>query len=288
MLKKISALLSPVDEDYIATLGLKLLAGRNFTRKTDETQGVIINETLVKQMGWKLNSSDPKLNPIGKKVASRFSKSGNPDYRYKVIGVVKDFHSKSLHQAIEPMVLTYRKASWFVVARVRSQNMSQTMGFLQTEWKKISPNHPFKTYFVDQEFGRQYANDKKRGTIFFAFSTLAIFIACLGLFGLISFVVRQRNKEIGIRKVLGASVSNILKLISMDFIKLVLLANLLAFPLAYFVVKQWLQSFAYQASINLLVFALSGVIALVIALVTISTQAIKATTINPAEVLKDE
>ena len=286
--KRIGALYGPVDEDYIPTLGLKLLAGRNFTQQTDKTQGVIINETLMKKMGWKLNASDSKLNPIGKKVASRFNKSGNPDFKLKVIGVVKDFHAKSLHETIEPVVLRYGWASWFAVARVRPKNMGKTMRFIEQEWQKIDPIHPFRTFFVDEEFGRQYADDQKRGTIFFAFSILAIFIACLGLFGLVSFVVRQRHKEIGIRKVLGASVQSILQLISKDFIKLVLIANLLAFPLAYYTVKQWLQNFAYQTSISVLIFVLSGLIALIIALLTISTQALRATRINPAEVLKDE
>lgn len=286
--KSISALLAPVDEDYLATLGLQLLAGRNFTQKSDRSQGVIINETLVKQLGWKINASDPHLNPIGKRVASRFSKTGTPHYNLKVIGVVKDFHSKSLHLSIEPMVLRYRRNSWAVVARIRPENMSQTMGFLQEKWEKIDPIHPFRAFFVDEAFARQYREDEKRGTIFFAFSMLAIFIACLGLLGLVSFVVRQRHKEIGIRKVLGASVNHILKLVTYDFIKLVLLSNLLAFPLAYFVVKQWLQSFAYQASLNAMIFILSGMVALLVALLTISIQAIKATNINPAEVLKDE
>lgn len=286
--KSISALLAPVDEDYLATLGLQLLAGRNFTQKSDRNQGVIINETLVKQLGWKINSSDPHLNPIGKRVASRFSKTGTPRYNLKVIGVVKDFHSKSLHLSIEPMVLRYRRNSWAVVARIRPQNMAQTMSFLQEKWKKIDPNHPFRAFFVDEAFARQYREDEKRGTIFFAFSMLAIFIACLGLLGLVSFVVRQRHKEIGIRKALGASVRHILKLVTYDFIKLVLLSNLLAFPLAYFVVKQWLRSFAYQVSLNVMIFILSGVVALFVALLTISVQAVKATNINPAEVLKDE
>lgn len=286
--KSISALLAPVDEDYLATLGLQLLAGRNFTQKSDRNQGVIINETLVKQLGWKINSSDPHLNPIGKRVASRFSKTGTPRYNLKVIGVVKDFHSKSLHLSIEPMVLRYRRNSWAVVARIRPQNMAQTMSFLQEKWKKIDPNHPFRAFFVDEAFARQYHEDEKRGTIFFAFSMLAIFIACLGLLGLVSFVVRQRHKEIGIRKALGASVRHILKLVTYDFIKLVLLSNLLAFPLAYFVVKQWLRSFAYQVSLNVMIFILSGVVALFVALLTISVQAVKATNINPAEVLKDE
>lgn len=286
--KSISALLAPVDEDYLATLGLQLLAGRNFTQKSDRNQGVIINETLVKQLGWKINSSDPHLNPIGKRVASRFSKTGTPRYNLKVIGVVKDFHSKSLHLSIEPMVLRYRRNSWAVVARIRPQNMAQTMSFLQEKWKKIDPNHPFRAFFVDEAFARQYREDEKRGTIFFAFSMLAIFIACLGLLGLVSFVVRQHHKEIGIRKALGASVRHILKLVTYDFIKLVLLSNLLAFPLAYFVVKQWLRSFAYQVSLNVMIFILSGVVALFVALLTISVQAVKATNINPAEVLKDE
>ena len=286
--KKMDALQAPIDEDYLPTIGAKLLAGRNFSRTSDQTKGVIINETLVKKLGWKLNTTDPALNPIGKKVASRFNKSGNPNFGYEVIGVVKDFHSKSLHQTIEPMVFRYKSNSWFVVARIQPNQTAETMRFLQQTWEQVETSHPFRAFFVDQEFARQYADEEKRGTVFFAFSALAIFIACLGLFGLISFVVRQRNKEIGIRKVLGASVQNILQLISMDFIKLVLLANLLAFPLAYYVVQQWLQNFAYQTSINLLIFVASGILALIIALLTISTQALRATRVNPAEVLKDE
>ena len=286
--RKTSALYAPVDENYLKTMGMQLLEGKNFTQKSDQAKGVIVNETLVKKLGLKVNSKDPKLNPIGKKVSTSTSENGNPIFNRKIIGVVKDFHSKSFHSAIEPMVLSHVSQGWAVIARLNAGNIRQTMQAIQKTWEGVDQSRPFEARFVSDAFNRQYESEERLSKIFMAFAVLTIFIACLGLFGLISFVVRQRNKEIGIRKVLGASVQNILQLISMDFVKLVLLANLLAFPLAYYAVQQWLQSFAYQTSINLLIFVASGILALTIALLTISTQALRATRVNPAVVLKDE
>ncbi|OJJ21529.1 hypothetical protein BKI52_13375 [marine bacterium AO1-C] len=286
--KKTNALYVPVDENYLKTMGMQLLSGNNFIQKSDQAKGVIVNETLVNKLGLKVNSKDPKLNPIGKKVATSTSENGNPIFSRKIIGVVKDFHSKSFHNAIEPMVLTHVSQGWAVIARLNAGNIRQTMQSIQKVWEGVDQSRPFEARFVSDAFARQYESEERLSKIFMAFAVLTIFIACLGLFGLISFVVRQRNKEIGIRKVLGASVQNILQLISIDFIKLVLLANILAFPLAYYAVRQWLQNFAYQTSINLLIFMASGILALIIALLTISTQALRATRVNPAEVLKDE
>ncbi|HAS39321.1 MAG TPA: ABC transporter permease [Microscillaceae bacterium] len=286
--RKTSALYAPVDENYLKTMGMQLLEGKNFTQKSDQAKGVIVNETLVKKLGLKVNSKDPKLNPIGKKVSTSTSENGNPIFNRKIIGVVKDFHSKSFHSAIEPMVLSHVSQGWAVIARLNAGNIRQTMQAIQKTWEGVDQSRPFEARFVSDAFNRQYESEERLSKIFMAFAVLTIFIACLGLFGLISFVVRQRNKEIGIRKVLGASVQNILQLISMDFVKLVLLANLLAFPLAYYAVQQWLQNFAYQTSINLLIFVASGILALTIALLTISTQALRATRVNPAVVLKDE
>lgn len=286
--QRMSALFAPVDENYLQTIGITLLAGKNFDRKVAQKQGVIVNETLVKALGWQVNHQDPALNPLGKRVATGTTKNGNPRYSRKIIGVVKDFHSKSFHEKIEPMVLTHNAKGWAVIARLNTQKLKSTLKYMQGIWQSFDSERPFEARFINKAFDSQYKAEERIGNIFVAFSLLAIFIACLGLFGLVSFVVRQRNKEIGIRKVLGASVSHILQLISYDFVKLILIANVLAFPLAYFVVVQWLRNFAYQTSLNLLVFILSGIIALAIALFTISVQAIKATTINPAEVLKDE
>ena len=287
-IQKISALYAPVDEHYLETLGMQLLAGKNFVRKSEQAKGVIVNETLVKKLGLQVNAKDPKRNPIGKKIATRSSENGKPIFNRQIIGVVKDFHSKSFHSAIEPMVLTHVSQGWAVIARLRAGNVRQIIQRIQKVWEEVDQSRPFEARFVSDAFNRQYELEERLSKIFMSFAILTIFIACLGLFGLVSFVVRQRNKEIGIRKVLGASVNSILKLISMDFVRLVLWANLLAFPLAYYAVTQWLQYFAYKTSVNLLIFLASGILALVIALLTISSQALRATRINPAKVLKDE
>jgi putative ABC transport system permease protein len=213
----------------------------------------------------------------------------------KIIGVFQDFHIRSLHQAIEPMAVYLTRDRDFYypnrfIISLQPQNVKETMAKIQEVYENFDKKRPFETYFLDQNFARQYETDQKRMTIFFSFSIFTILIACLGLFGLASFTAEQRTKEIGIRKVLGADISGLLYLITKDFLQLVLVANVLAFPVAYWVMNNWLQNFAYRTKLyeNWLVFLLSGFVAFLIAVLTVSYQAYRAATVNPVKVLKDE
>ena len=277
-----------VGPTFIQTMGIGMVAGSNFTDDKADKYGVLVNETLVKMMGWKVGDKG-KLNPLGKTLETDFDEKGRARAKYRVIGVMRDFHLRSLHNKVLPLVI--RKTidkGWALLVRVNPQNIKQTMNYIQKEWEKVDKIYPLQAAFLDQTFARQYRQDERRGMIFYAFSVLTIFIACLGLFGLVSFTVQQRTKEIAVRKVLGASEQSILRIISRDFIVLILLANLLAFPAAYFVVDSWLQSFAYRTNISLIAFLLAGTITLLIAIFTISIQALRATKVNPVNVLKYE
>lgn len=271
-----------VDYDFFEFLEVPLIMGRNFqkTMKTDEAHGVIVNQSFVKRMRWK--------NPLGKKLEAGFNKQRVPQYSYKVIGVIKDFHVKSLHKKIEPIAFFLApEGSYNLMVRIQGNNLGETAAAVQKIYQKYDAR-PFGGSFVDQTLQKYYKADQKRGSIFLIFAIITILIACLGLFGLVSFMTKQRTKEIGIRKVLGASVANIVFLISRNFIGLVLFASLIAFPLAYVLMKNWLQNFAYQTIISWKVFVLVGFLGLVIALVTVSFQSFNAARINPAKALKDE
>ena len=277
-----------VGPTFVQTMGINVLAGSNFTNDNADKDGVLVNETLIKMMGWKIGDKG-KRNPLGKIVATGFDEQGRASLKFRVIGVLRDFHLRSLHRKVLPLVL--RKTidrGWALLVRIKAQNIQQTMKYIEKVWSQADQVYPLQATFLDQTFAKQYQKDERRGMIFYAFSVLTIFIACLGLFGLVSFTVQQRTKEIAVRKVLGASEHSILRIISRDFVILVLLANLVAFPAAYFVVESWLQSFAYRTSISILAFILAGAIALFIAVFTISIQALKATKVNPVEVLKYE
>ncbi|HAS39316.1 MAG TPA: hypothetical protein DCS93_02500 [Microscillaceae bacterium] len=277
-----------VGPTFVQTMGIGILAGSNFTDDKADKNGVLVNETLAKMMGWKIGDQG-KLNPLGKILETGFDEQGRARIKYRVIGVMRDFHLRSLHQSVLPLVI--RKAidrGWALLVRVKAQNIQQTMAYIDKVWKNADKVYPLQATFLDQTFAKQYQKDERRGMIFYAFSVLTIFIACLGLFGLVSFTVQQRTKEIAVRKVLGASEQSILKIISRDFVILILLANLVAFPAAYFVVESWLQSFAYRTSMSVVAFVLAGAIALLIAVFTISIQALKATKVNPVNVLKYE
>ena len=267
-----------VDHDFIETFEIELAAGRDFSKDfiTDAKEAYILNEAAVRKTGWD--------SPIGKK----FSAITRND-EGSVIGVVKDFHFKSLHKKIEPLVLYIKPESFnYLSVRIRPSNISGTLDFIKERWNEFSPNRPFEYFFFDEYFDRLYKAEEKLGKIFGSFSLLAIFIACLGLFGLASFATEQRTKEIGIRKVLGASISGIVLLLSKDFTKLVIVSNLIAWPIAYWAMSRWLQDFAYRINIGLGTFLLAGAIALVIALLTVSLQAIKAALANPVEALRYE
>jgi putative ABC transport system permease protein len=269
-----------IEYDFIKTLGIELAQGRDFSLSfpTDTMEAFIINETAVRQLGW-------EESPLNKRMEMGNFKQG------RVIGVVRDFHVKSLHQKIEPLVLHLAPSPdpfLNLLVRIRPENIRGALGFMEEKWRQVYPTHPFEYSFLDEDFDSLYRSEQLRGKIFIAFSLLAIFTACLGLFGLASFTAEQRTKEIGIRRVLGASVTGIVGLLSKEFVKWVLLANVIAWPIAYFAMKQWLQNFAYQTNLNPGIFVSSGIIALIIALMTVSYQSIRAAVSQPVEALKYE
>jgi putative ABC transport system permease protein len=273
-----------IDEDYIPTLQIKLLQGRNFLQQmpTDKTQALIVNETFVKDAGWK--------NAIGKKIQYNTDEKGKPLF-YQIVGVIKDFHIFSLQHKIEPLILQLppgQKEKDNLYVRINKSGIKEALEFIETTYKKFDPENPVDYHFLDQNFAKQYQAEQKQGIILLTFTILTILIACLGLFGLVTFMAQQRTKEIGIRKVLGASVAQITSLLSKDFMKLVLLALIIASPIAFFTMQKWLQDFAYRTQMSWWVFALSGLLAIVIALITVSFQAIKAALANPVKSLRSE
>lgn len=269
-----------IDDDYISTLGMEIVDGRNFAQEfpADTAESILINETAVRTIGW--------AEPLGKTIYY----SGDPNKNKKrVVGIVKDFHYMSLHQAIEPLYISRETDLFrFVFVRIGSENIPATLAFLENKWREFDPARPFEYYFLDESYDLQYRTEEKLQRIFFNFTLLAIFIACLGLFGLASFAAEQRTKEIGIRKVLGSSVSGIVLLLSKEFTKWVLIANLIAWPAIWFALKKWLENFAYHTEIKWHLFILSGALALVIALITVIYQAIKTAQANPVNAIKYE
>jgi len=259
-----------VDPDYIETMGLKIVGGRNFLRESDRNRAYILNESAVRVFGMD--------SPVGEIVS-----------RNTVVGVVKDFHFRSLHHEIGPLLLAYqRDANPIVNVRTSTENVSQTIAFIKKTCHELAPGFPFEYHFFDESFEALYQREQKFEKLFLFFSAFAIFIACLGLFGLVSFMADQRTKEIGIRKVLGASVENVVLLLIKEFTKWVVLANVIAWPIAYFAMTRWLQNFAYRINTEVWMFLVSGSIALVIALLTVSVKAIKAAISNPADSLRYE
>jgi putative ABC transport system permease protein len=278
------------DHDFLPTMGIELVAGRNFSKEfgTDVLHSVLINETAAKQFGWD--------NPIGKTIKSRDPRKAGKEYKeMTVIGVVKDFHLRYLTQKIEPVFIgsdpdyplpfNYMDV---ISVRFKPDDMAGTLDFMKKQWGKIFPNIPFEFYFLDEIFGLQFRQIERSRKIFSYFSFLAIFIACLGLLGLASFAAEQRTKEIGIRKVLGASVSGIVLMLSREFTKWVVIANAIAWPIAYFVMNQWIQNFPYRVNIGIGLFFASSLIVLLIGLLTVSYQAIRAALANPVNSLRYE
>jgi putative ABC transport system permease protein len=267
----------PVDEDYMNTLGIKLIAGRNFSNQiASDTAAMIVNEAFVKRFGFK--------DPLNKTVY-RDSYGIQP---YHIVGVMKDFNYSSLRDQIKPVALVYNEDRGAISARVNTANLAAIMSKIESRWKELSPNQQFTYSFMDQDFDATYRAEQRIGTIFISFSTLTILIACLGLFGLAAYAAEQRNKEIGIRKVLGASVSGIVSMLSMDFIKLVLISILISSPLAWYVMNKWLQDFAYRQNIQWWILAIAAIVAILIAFITISFQSIKAALANPVKSLRSE
>lgn len=268
-----------VDFDYVPQYKIKILAGRAFSRDfaTDTTQAMILNEAAIKMFGY----SSPQ-QAIGK----RFKQWGREG---KIIGVMKDFHFRSLQQEIKPLSMRIEPDGCNLVSvNVAASNLPSTITAIENKWKSLIPNRPFSYFFLDEYFDKQYRSEERFGNLFLNFAVLAIFISCLGLLGLASYSTIQRTKEIGVRKVMGASVSNIVGLLSKDFLKLVLISFFIAGPVAGYFMYKWLQDFAYRVGLNWWVFLVAGMLAVFIALFTISFQAIKAAVTNPVKSLRTE
>ncbi|HEV7347731.1 ABC transporter permease [Telluribacter sp.] len=268
-----------VDHDFIPAYQIQMAAGRNFSRQftTDDSAGFILNETAVKMLGWK----DPN-EAVGKGF-------GYGRDRGQIIGVTKDYHFESLHQTVAPIALFLepQRLNWTSV-HISGGNVQQALSHIEATWKKHFPDRPYSYEFLDQRFGRLYAREQTQQVLFGVFAGIAIFISCLGLLGLSMFMAEQRTKEIGVRKVLGASVGNVVTLLSKDFLKLVLIAIVIASPIAWYAMDKWLEDFAYRTDIQWWVFALAGIVAILIALFTISFQAVKAALMNPVKSLRSE
>ncbi|GAB3798975.1 ABC transporter permease [Spirosoma humi] len=271
-----------VDADYLNTLQIKLLEGRNFAASSpgDATGAVLVNEALVKKMGWH--------SPIGKRVMSYISM--DKAIESQVVGVVKDFHTYSLQHKIEPLVLQIPapEDQDNLYVRIRSGEAKEALAYIQTVYRKFDPSASLSFHFLDENFSRQYKAEQKQGQLLLSFTILAVLIACLGLFGLAALAAEARTKEIGVRKVLGASVVSIVSLLSKDFLKLVLIAIGIATPIAWYAMSQWLQSFAYKVDLEWWVFALAGLLAVGIALLTVGFQSVKAALMNPVNSLRSD
>jgi putative ABC transport system permease protein len=267
------------DPDFAPTAGIALAAGRGFAwgRASDSTGAVVLNETAVRALGW----------PSAEAAVGRRLLDG--EEALEVIGVVRDFHFASLHQPIEPLMLLWSPSPLDVVtARLRPGDVAGALGALEAAWARVGPDRPFDYAFVDERLDRLYASDRKLGLLFGVFALLAVGIACLGLFGLAAYTAERRTKEIGVRKVMGASVASLAGLLSKDFLKLVLVAAVLAVPLAYLAMRRWLEAFAYHVEIGPGVFVAAGALALGIALLTVSTQALRAASTDPVKALRYE
>lgn len=267
-----------VDYDYLRTMGMTLSKGRNFSKEFGgDSTGVIINETTAKILGYD--------DPIGKNI---YRTTDDQTLKYEIIGVVRNFNFESLKQSIGPLAFFLNPSPGLASFKVKTADLNGLLKTIESKWKTMAPGMPFSYRFLDESFNEMYNDERRVGKIALTFSVLAILIACLGLFGLAAFVAEQRTKEIGIRKVLGASVNGLVTLLSKDFVKLVGIAFLFAAPIAWYFMQKWLQDFEYRITINWVVFVIAALIALFIAVATISFQAIKAALANPVKNLRTE
>jgi putative ABC transport system permease protein len=270
-----------VDHDFIPQYGIKVLAGSAFGEQNDDDLqgGYIINQTSAEQLGF----SSPQ-EALGKRLVGCYDEK-----QMEIIGVVGDFHYRGLQSLVEPLVMLYRPRMFRnVTLNVRTEDAEETVAFAKGKWQELFPEYPFDYFFLDTSFDRQYRAEERVGKIFAVFTFLGLFIACLGLLALASYAAERRTKEIGIRKVLGASVGSIVGLLSREFLLLVAIANLIAWPIAYLAMSRWLEEFAYRINIGLGTFLLAAAFALIVTLITVSTQAIRAALTNPVDTLRYE
>ncbi len=270
-----------VDHDFVETLDITMKEGRDFQEDmpSDTLTGVIINESMARRFNWD--------KPLGKKVQLQ-GRDGRDIIMAGVVGVMKDYHQTGMYNEIETLMLLYRVNNRIVYAKLSENDINATIKYIEQKWNEIFPEQPFTYTFLSDSFMEQFGADEKRGFIFSLFTGLAILIACLGLFGLASYTVEQRTKEIGIRKVVGASEGTVVKLISKEFLILVIISMIIAFPIAYYLMRDWLQDFVYRTNLGLFIFILAGIVTVAITFITISFQAWKAASTNPAESLRVE
>lgn len=262
-----------VDGDYMQTMGMKLLEGRTFDPAiASDSQAIIINQAMARSFGF--------TKPLGERIQNWET--------YTIIGVVEDFHWASMKGEIRPLSFVRGNGGSIAAIKVHTSNMPELIESITAVWDKFMPHQPIRYTFLDDSYARMYADIQRMGYIFGSFSVLAICVACLGLFALSAFMVEQRNKEISIRLVLGASMKNIFRLLTQNFVRLVLISFVIAVPLAWYMMQKWLEDYAYRIDITWDVFALSGIISLSIALLTISYQAVRAALANPAVTLRAE
>jgi putative ABC transport system permease protein len=270
-----------VERDFTRTFGLEIVAGRDFSADfpADTLGALLVNEAAVAAFGWD--------EPLGKAVTFHF---GEETVEGHVVGVVKDFHFESLHGPIRPLVFNnvWVHTRSYLALRVRPDHLAATLAGIEAAWKRLAPEWPLDLQFLDEQVGAQYREEERLGRITTAFTFLALFIACLGLFGLASYATAQRTKEVGVRKVLGATAPGLVALLSKDFARLVLIAFVLAAPAAYLVLERWLDQFAYRITLSWMLFAAVGLSALALALLTVSYQAVRAALADPVKALRYE
>jgi len=284
--QQLSVTANPIDEDYIKTTGLQIIAGTDFTEQDikdvntrDQDKKLfhfILNESAAKELGWTPEEA------IGKKM---FLDASRPGY---VKAVIKDFHFESLHTSIKPLVLFPLEWAKTMLVKISGHNLPKTISFMESQWKTLVPHRPFEYRFMDEDYNKLYSAEQRLGKIMNLFAAIAIILACLGLFGLSSYAAQQRTKEIGVRKVLGASVTNLWTLLSKDFVVLVLLSFLIATPIAWYCMHYWLMNYQYRTEISWWIFGTAGLGALAITLLTVSFQGIKAALMNPVKSLRTE
>jgi putative ABC transport system permease protein len=270
-----------VDADYIKTMGMKIAAGRDFAKDAPaDNTAVIINQAAQSQFGWQ--------EPLGRQISFPMDSNLKTFTDRTVIGVVEDFHFESLRSPIGPLVMFLGEKGNRISFRFQARNAAGVLNELKRQWRRFAAGQPFEYSFMDERFAEMYRSEQRLAMIFSIFSGLAIFIACLGLLALASFMAEKRTKEIGIRRVLGSSVSEIMVLLSREFVKWVVIAALIAWPLAYYAMHRWLQGFAYRTDIGIALFLFSSLLALLIAMLTVSFQAFRAARANPVDSLRYE
>ncbi|MBK5270121.1 MAG: FtsX-like permease family protein, partial [Bacteroidia bacterium] len=266
-----------IDEHYLDALGIKIVTGRNFSSLADTLHSIVVNEAMVKHFGWD--------EAIGKRIKFPGDTSGN---YLEVVGVFNDFNQKSLYNPIAPLLLFYSPNCNIIQLKMDGANVKASISKVEAIWKKYFPELPFEYKFLDEDFNSQYAADQKRGKIFAAFSILTIIITCLGLLGLTAFTTQQRQKEISIRRVLGASTAEVVTMITKNYLWLALIAAAIAFPVAWYFMSKWLQIFTYNTGLSLLPFAVSALFILTTAVATASFHSAKAALTNPVKSLRTE